>query len=58
MKVGDTIMEPLESVKLLGIFVDRRLNFNVHISETCEKARKQLGRLSNILNTEDKYVLF
>ena len=43
MKVGDTILEPLESVKLLGIFVDHRLNFN--ISETCKKAGKQLSAL-------------
>ena len=59
--VGDTILEKLESVKLLGIFVDRWLNFNLHISETCKKAGKQssaLGRLANILSTEDKYVLF
>ena len=61
--VGDTILEKLESVKLLGIFVDRWLNFNLHISETCKNAGKQLsalGRLANILSTEDKYryVLF
>ena len=61
MKVGDTILESLESVKLFGVFVDRRLNFNVHIFETCRMAGKQLsalGRLANILSTEDKYVLF
>ena len=40
MKIGDTMSEPLESVKLLDVFVDRRLNFNVHISETCKKAGK------------------
>ena len=54
-------MEPLESVKLLGIFVDRRLNFNLHIFETLQKAGKQLsalGRLANILSTEDKDVVF
>jgi len=35
MKVGYTILESSVSVKLLGVFVDRRLNFNVHISKTC-----------------------
>jgi len=61
MKVGNSILEPLESVKRLGIFIDRRLNFNVYISKICKKAGKQLralGRLANILSIEDKYVLF
>ena len=60
-KVGHTTLEPLESLKPLGIFVDSRLNFNVHIYETCKKAGKKLsvqGRLENILSAEDKYVLF
>jgi len=37
MKVGVTILEPLESEKPLGIVVDRQLIFNVHISETCRR---------------------
>jgi len=60
-KIGDTILKPLESVKRLGIFVDRRLNINVYISEPCRKATKQLSALDGLANnisTDDKYVLF
>ena len=52
---------PQASVKLLGIHIDHPLTFNEHISTTCKMARRQLnalGRLSNILNEREKYVLF
>ena len=61
METGHTILEPLELIKFLGIFVNRRLNFNIHISETCKEAGKQQGALSrvvNILSTEYKYIIF
>ena len=52
---------PQASVKLLGIHIDHALTLNQHISTTCEKAGHQLnvlGRLSNILNEREKYILF
>ena len=36
----------LESVKLIGVFIDCRLNFSIHISELCEK----INRKANILS--------
>ncbi len=33
------ILQPQECVKLLGINVDFRLNFNQHISYLCKKSR-------------------
>ena len=53
--------QPTVPLTLLCIFVDRRLNFNVHIYEIWKKAGKQLSaldRVANILSTEDAYVLF
>ena len=56
IKIGDVLLHPLESVKLLGVYIDRQLNFNVHITEMCKKAGRQLnvlGRLAKVLNTSD-----
>ena len=61
IKIGDVLLQPLESVKLLGVYIDRQLNFNVHITEMCKKAGRQLnvlGRLEKVLNTSDKMRLF
>ena len=61
IKIGDVLLQPLESVKLLGVYIDRQLNFNVHITEMCKKAGRQLnvlGRLAKVLNTSDKMRLF
>ncbi len=48
---------PENSVKLLGIYVDNKLNFNVHISYICQKTSRQinlLARLSNVLHKNNK----
>ncbi len=48
-------------VKLLGVHVDRHLNFTEHISEMCKKAGRKLNvlcRLSNILGTDAKHAIF
>ena len=39
-------------VKLLGIYVDNRLNFDYHVSQLCKKASKKLNALTRIF----KYV--
>ena len=59
--VDNISLMPQASVKLLGIHIDHALTFIDHISTTCKKAGRQLnalGRLSNILNEREKYVLF
>ena len=61
IKIGDVLLQLLESVELLGVYIDRRLNFNVHITEMCKNAGRQLnalGRLAKVLNTSDKMRLF
>ena len=37
-----------EKVKLLGIYLDNRLNFGYHISQLCKKARKNLHALTRV----------
>ena len=37
-----------EKVKLLGIYIDDRLNFDYHISQLCKKARKKLHALTRV----------
>ena len=36
------------SVKLLGIYIDDRLNFDYHVSQLCKKASKKLHALAKI----------
>ena len=45
------------SVKLLGLQLDNKLNFNLHISNICKSAANQLNaliRLKKIMNFEEK----
>ena len=49
------------SVKLLGVNIDSRLKFDIHISEICRKAGYKLnvlGRLSKTLDIDAKILLF
>ena len=51
-RVSDTDIKCEESVKLLGVTVDYLLNFDLHISNMCKKAAKQINvllRLSNYI---------
>ena len=52
-------IEPM--VELLGVNIDEKLCFNVHIAELCKKAGRKLNvlkRLSNTLNESNKIILF
>ena len=52
---------PSNSVKLLGIEIDNKLNFSCHISKICKKAGQQLGalaRLSKVLDQDTKMTIF
>ena len=49
------------SVKLLGITIDWKLNFNDHVKELCKKANsksKAIARLRNYLHMDQKMLLF
>ncbi len=50
-----------DNVKVLGVNLDRNLNFDLHISELCKKAARQLnvlGRLRKFLDEKSKLLVF
>ena len=58
--IGNDVVEVTSSVKLLGIHIDDQLNFNLHISNICKSASKQLNallRLKYFLGFEERKVL-
>ena len=59
-KVGDHIIKNSTSVNLLGITIDRKLNFNEHVKKLCKKASAKLhalGRVSNYMTTDKLRIL-
>ena len=54
-------MIPETNVKILGLHLDNKLNFNEHASTLCNKAGKQvqvISRLSRALNESNKMLLY
>ena len=46
--VDGKILAAADEVKLLGLNIDNKLNFDSHISETCKKAATQLNALARL----------
>jgi hypothetical protein len=60
LQVCNTVIKSSDHVKLLGVTIDRKLNFDTHISELCKKASRQvnvLKRLSNMLTLNVKLAI-
>ena len=58
--IGNDVVEVDSSIKLLGTHLDDQLNFNLHISNICKSASKQLNalvRLKCFLGFEERKVL-
>ena len=58
-EIGDKVIEASPSVKLLGVQIDDKLNFNLHITNICRSAANQLNaliRLKQFLSFEAKKV--
>ena len=54
-------MKPQTEVKILGVYLDNKLNFNNHINTLHHKAGRQvnvIARLSQILSKENKILLY
>ena len=47
---GNVEIRPENEVKLLGVDIDCRLNFNSHIANICRKASRQLNVLNELEN--------
>ena len=59
-EIGDEIVETLPSVKLLGVQIDDKLNFSLHITNICRPVANPLNasiRLKRFLSFESKKVL-
>ena len=59
-EIGDKVIEASPSVKLLGVQIDDKLNFNLHITNICRSTANQLNaliRLKQFLSFEAKKVL-
>ena len=46
--LGGTVLECEKEVKLLGVTIDFMLDFNIHITNMCRKAARQLNVLNRI----------
>ena len=59
--IHDNTVKCEHSVKLLGVTIDYMLNFDLHISDICKKAARQINvlcRLSRYLSTETKLLIY
>ena len=45
VEIGNEKISSTSSVKLLGVHIDNKLNFNEHINKICKPARNQLNAL-------------
>lgn len=42
------VIEQSRSIKILGVNIDEKLNFSLHVSEVCNRVSKQLGILNGL----------
>ena len=59
--IHDNTVKCEDSIKLLGVTIDYMLNFNLHISDICNKAAWQINvlcMLSRYLSTETKLLIY
>ena len=49
VKVGDEMIWESKAEKLLGVTVDKHLNFNMHLTDICKKAGQKISALSRIV---------
>ena len=60
IKIGNRTIRPERTVKLLGVTLDDKLNFDLHVSKICKTASTQLNalyRFKSILHLQAKRVL-
>ena len=48
VKVGDTLIWESSEEKLLGVTIDKNLNFNTHVSIMCKKASQKVSALARV----------
>ena len=59
--LNGTEIKCMDSVKLQGVTIDYLLNFDLHVSNICKKAARQINvllRLSKFLTIETKKIIY
>ena len=51
---GNTVLVSEKHVQVLGVIIDSKLNFSLHVSSICTKAARQLNALARISNYLDE----
>ena len=54
--IGDTVIEPLESIQNLGFWFDAHMRMNVHIGKICSKAFRGLYNIKQIRKSMSLYL--
>ena len=60
MNIGDEVISGEKSVKLLGIIIDNKLDFNEHVTNLCKKASQKLQaltRVASFIDTSNRRIL-
>jgi hypothetical protein len=60
LEIDGNILKGENHVKLLGVNIDKHMNFNYHVDELCVKAARQLnalGRLRHLLDQDSKIAI-
>ena len=50
----NTVLVSEKHVQVLGVIIDSKLNFSLHVSSMCKKAARQLNALARISNYLDE----
>ena len=50
-KIGESRIWEENKIKALGITIDNRLDFNIHLEAICKKANQKLSAMIRIMNT-------
>ena len=48
IKIRDHVIESVDNVKILGLHIDSKLNFDTHISKVCKKTGRQVQVMSRL----------
>ena len=60
IRIGDYSIKSSDNEKLLGVYIDNKLNFDYHVDQLCKKANKKLRALARVtpyMNLEKKKIV-